>query len=211
MRTAEVTVCRIPKDCLTALDSYRMPGNLGCRRQRPQCDCPGYRMYCSWWSASTSAPSSLTKTMSPGESTRGPWVSRSRSTGVRRYCKLVPPRWGLCQPLYMNHAGEDVEESLEASKLVKLSWFGQRACFSSTQILCISVEIKHQCSSKHKCGGIKEGTPSCQRATQYQRTVEVTTCIISKDCSIALNSYHAPRASDTGNGSSPPRQGPVTA
>ena len=37
------------------------------------------------------------------------------------------------EPLYMNHVGEDAEEPLEASKLVKLSWFGQRACFSSTQ------------------------------------------------------------------------------
>ena len=34
----------------------------------------------------------------PGESSRGPSVSRFRSTGVRRYCKLVPPRWGSCQP-----------------------------------------------------------------------------------------------------------------
>ena len=39
--SAEVTVCIILEDCSTALDSYRTPGNPGCRRQRLRCDCPG--------------------------------------------------------------------------------------------------------------------------------------------------------------------------
>ena len=60
---------------------------------------------------------------------------------VRGECSHLGPdeSKGLChvndaaEPLYMNHVGEDTEEPLEASKLVKLSWFGYRACFNSTQ------------------------------------------------------------------------------
>ena len=48
MRTVEVTICIIQKDCSIALNRYRTAGDPGCRRQRLRCHCPGYRMFFSW-------------------------------------------------------------------------------------------------------------------------------------------------------------------
>ena len=57
------------------------------------------------------------------------WVFPSETRGIKRLRHVNV----AAEPLYMNYAGEDAEEPLEASKLVKLTWFGKRACFSSTQ------------------------------------------------------------------------------
>ena len=103
---------------MTALDSNRMCGTQVVE-EKIHIDCPRYRMFCSWWFASTSAPSPFTKTMSSPvtvvesraedlaswNGTETTWrnytrtgVSRSRSTGVCRNCKLVRPQRGSCQP-----------------------------------------------------------------------------------------------------------------
>ena len=77
-------------------------------------------MFCTWWSASTSVLSSFMKTISSSVIAvdtvphRELWVSRSKSTGVRRYCKLVPPRWGSCQISEL-HAAEDVGDHVSTS------------------------------------------------------------------------------------------------
>ena len=63
MRTAEITVCRIqrtasPPSTVTACLETQVV------EEKIHIDCPRYGMFCSWWFASTSAPSPFTKTMS---------------------------------------------------------------------------------------------------------------------------------------------------
>ena len=110
-RTAEVTICIIPEGLLDR--SRQLPyvwKNPGCRRQRPRCHCPGYRMFCSLWSTRRPHRAHIEfntswismKPGQPGQLSRRPWVSRSRSARFLQTLQAGPSAMGIV-PTFLNH------------------------------------------------------------------------------------------------------------